>query len=314
MLRTMDERQWTALLERIDAGICTPFLGAGVNYGILPTGAEIAKRWAEQNDYPLEDSYDLARVAQFVAIDLGDPMLPKDKILRELRKDLEAWLDGVDTDEVFRAPDQPLGVLASLPLPVYVTTNYDDLIVRALRAHTHEGKPKQPKRETCLWNRWVRKKLEGQSVFDAPMGFEPTPAEPVVFHLHGHDELRESVVLTESDYLDFLVNISRDQQVLPSRIQEALAASSLLFIGYRLADWSFRVLLRGIVESMGTGQRRASISVQLPPDVADANRQRVLDYLAEYLGSIGNIDVVVYWDTAEKFTAELRERWERFGK
>ena len=42
-------------------------------------------------------------------------------------------------------------------------------------------------------------------------------------------------MLTEDDYLDFLVAVSRDEELLPHQIQRALAGTSLLFVGYRLA-------------------------------------------------------------------------------
>jgi len=44
---------------------------------------------------------------------------------------------------------------------------------------------------------------------------------PVVFHFHGSYEIPESLVLTEDDYFDFLVNISRDEDLIPARIQQA---------------------------------------------------------------------------------------------
>ena len=34
----------------------------------------------------------------------------------------------------FSAPDEPHSVLSRLPLPIYMTTNYDDLMIRALKA------------------------------------------------------------------------------------------------------------------------------------------------------------------------------------
>lgn len=311
MPSTLTAAQWEALLRRIDTGNCTPFLGAGVNAGILPTGGKIARKWAQDNDYPLDDPADLARVAQFLAID--DPMAPKDKILAELDGALKEWLDGADVKKFLTADDQPLGVLADLPIPVYLTTNYDDLMVRALRLRKHNNKKKTPQRELCSWNRYIREQREGKSLFDSPGGYEPTPEAPVVFHLHGHNGLPQSLVLTECDYLDFLVNVTRDQQkVLPARIQQALAASSLLFIGYSLADWSFRVLLRGVVESIGSSQRRASVAVQLPPEVPFARREAVQKYLARYFGAIGNVTVSVEWCDAREFAAELREKWEKF--
>jgi len=293
MPNTLEERDWKLLLRRIKDGKCTPFLGAGACFGVLPLGREIARKWAQEYHYPLEDTSDLARVAQFLAVEY-DPMFPKEEILR--------LFENVAPPD-FAAPDEPHGVLADLPLPVYMTTNYDGFMVRALK-----NRNKDPKRELCRWNKYIK----GQSsVFDR--GFHPTVANPVVFHLHGHDGLPESLVLAEDDYLDFLVNISRDTELLPPRIQEALTGASLLFIGYRLADWSFRVLFRGLVAPMELSLRRISVTVQLPPKPAngsESTRQRAQAYLDKYFDKI---DVRVYWGTAREFSAELRKRWKEFS-
>jgi hypothetical protein len=121
------------------------------------------------------------------------------------------------------------------------------------------------------------------------------------------------LVLTEDDYLDFLVNTSRDRDLLPPRIQEALTGASLLFIGYSLADWTFRVLFRGLVTPTEPSLRRISVTVQLPPvpnDAPDSTQQQVQKYLDEYFN---RIDMRVYWGTAKEFAAELRQRWEEFS-
>lgn len=292
----LQERDWNLLLRRIRAGKCTPFLGAGACFGALPLGGEIAQEWAQEYRYPLEDYYDLARVAQFLAVQY-DPMFPKEEILRR-------FFQKIDPPD-FTEPDEPHGALADLPLPIYMTTNYDDFMVQALKSRN-----KDPKRELCCWNELVK---DQPSIFASEPGFDPTPANPVVFHLHGHNEVPESLVLTEDDYLDFLVNISSDQALLPPRIQRALTGASLLFIGYSLADWSFRVLFRGLVTSTEPSLRRISVTVQLPPAPTDApqsTQQRVQKYLDEYFN---RIDVRVYWGTARAFAAELRQRWKEFS-
>jgi len=89
--------------------------------------------------------------------------------------------------------------------------------------------------------------------------YEPDPFNPVVFHLHGSDENEDSLVLTEDDYLDFLVNMSRNERMLPPRIERALTEASLLFIGYRLRDVNFRVIYRGLVQKLDGSRRRLSI-------------------------------------------------------
>lgn len=306
MNNELDDKGWEVLLERVRDGRCTPFLGAGVNHGILPLGAEIAEEWSRENNYPLDDISDLVKVAQFLAIDRQDPMFPKEKILKLLKQRLASWKSCIDTNEFFARPAEPLVVLASLPIPIYLTTNYDDLLASALKVYG-----KDPQREFCPWNKYARRR-QTSSIFDDVRGVDPSEKNPVVYHLHGHDGCPESLVLTEDDYLDFLVNISRDEKTVPARIQEAFSGNSLLFVGYSLADWSFKVLFRGLVATMDPSLRRLSVSVQLPPGVPAKKRQKVQDYLARYFGNIGG-RVQVFWGTASEFAVELRDRWKRFS-
>src|SRR5438105_2002317 len=71
-----------------------------------PLGGQIAGAWATQFHYPLPDSTDLARVAQFVAVARNDAMVPKEKLL-DLFKDT--------TPPDFTDPLEPHGLLADLP-------------------------------------------------------------------------------------------------------------------------------------------------------------------------------------------------------
>jgi len=294
MPETLTEKDWDTILWRINDGNCTPFLGAGACYGILPLGKDIAKKWAKEEKYPLTDCEDLARVAQFLAVDRKDPMFPKEKIKRMFK-------DVPPPD--FNEPDEPHAVLADLPLPVYITTNYDSFMVQALK-----NRNKDPELKLCQWNKYIK---DQTYIIKSRGSLDPSPANPVVFHLHGYLGLPESIVLTEDDYLDFLVNISRNQKMLAPRIQRAMTGASLLFIGYRLADWSFRVLFRGLISTLPKSLRRMNVAVQLPPDEPEQDPEEVQNYLSKYLE---NTDVLVYWGTARKFAAELKDRWEKFKK
>jgi hypothetical protein len=303
MPNTLEERDWNLLLRRIKAGKCTPFLGAGACFGVLPLGSDIAQKWAEKHEYPLEDCHDLARVAQYLAV-TEDPMTPKEIIA--------GWIKNVPPPN-FTEPDEPHGILADLPLPVYITTNYDDFMVEALKSRN-----KDPKQELCRWNKFVKKL---PSIFDSESDFNSTPANPVVFHLHGHTKVPESLVLTEDDYLDFLVAISKDQvtmskhqRLLPARIEQAFAGASLLFLGYRIADWDFRVLFRILVSYMEISTKRAHVSVQLVPGedrLSKSEKEKAQEYLDRYFDEL---KIRVYWGTCHEFAEELRKRWEAFDR
>lgn len=291
------ETQWEDLLVLIRERRCTPCIGAGACAGTLPLGSQVARQWAEQHGYPLTDCTDLARVAQFLAIARYE-MFPKDCIRREFRE---------ATPPDFSSRDELHGVLADLKLPIYITTNYDDFMFRALK-----DRNRSPEREFCRWNRFSQV-TGAKSVFDD--GFTPTPAHPLVYHLHGHLEVPQSMVLTESDYLDFLIRLSREQDLLPPCIRTALAGTSLLFIGYSLMDWNFRVILRGLVGSLGASLGYVGIAVQLPPQgLTEDQKEQAKTYLDQYFDQIQRIKVNVYWGDARQFAGELRERWESGAK
>src|SRR5579883_3560435 len=125
---------WPALIRKIKEHECIPFLGAGAAFPALPLGACLAKLLVQKYETldpgnprtcPFEDQDDLAKVTQWVTIDSGgDPKLPK-FLLADLIQERKAP-DGSDPNEIHR-------VLAELPLPLYVTANYDDFMYAALQ-------------------------------------------------------------------------------------------------------------------------------------------------------------------------------------
>lgn len=295
-IQTLDDRDWDSLLYRIRAGKCTPFIGPEVCQRIVLPDGEIAQTWAEEHAYPLGDSQNMPRVAQFLAIK-RDPAFPADEVVRYL-EEIESLPDFDDSDE-------PHSFLASLPLPIYITTNYDDFMTQALNYHSRPAN-----REVCRWNKYVK---DIPSVFDADSKVDVSKTNPVVYHIFGHTEVPESMVLTEDDYLDFLVNISRSQTVIPRQIEKALVRTSLLFIGFQLSDLKFRVLFRGLIASLERTLRRTSVAVQLtpePPDINGVTPAQVRNYWEEYLA---RDDVRVYWGDSFDFIKELRKRWEAFS-
>jgi hypothetical protein len=290
MCEGLDADTWEVLLDKVDSGKCTPFLGAGLNWGILPLGEQIASEWALKWKYPLTDGRDLARVSQFLAIRFNDSTKPK--------LEAQRYLQARPLPD-FQADDPRLTcykVLAALPLPVYVTTNYDGLLAAAL---AHEGK--QARRELCRWNSALRRNLPPLD------GQRPTQESPLIFHLHGSIDIMESIVITEDDYLDFLVNVKpTDQRVVPPRIQQALADSSLLFIGYSLKDINFRVLFRALVQSLELSQRKLSIAVQIDPSDHVGDLDAAKEYLNVYFK---NWNIKMYWGSATQFAEEFRSKW-----
>lgn len=290
----LDEKDWDILLRRIKKGQCTPFLGCGACSEKNCVSSKIANEWAKEYDYPMEDFDNLTRVAQFVAVTV-DPMTPKDEMCEKIKE-----LSEEVTPSFFKTPDEIHGVLASLPLPVYISTTYDDLMEQALKSSN-----KEPIQKICRWNDCFMKCKQISADFD------PTPEKPLVYHLNGCYEEPASLVLTEEDYLDFLVAVSKDQNLIPPRIQEAFGGTSLLLLGYKVTDWDFRVLCRILAEYLEKSQRK-HISVQLVPgNVSEDREKKAQQYLDRYFD---DLHIQVYWHDCCDFASELRNRWEAFNR
>lgn len=297
----LTEDDWKTLLERIRDQKCTPFLGAESSGSVIPSRSSIAERWAAaEPDFPFEDLSDLARVAQFIATK-RDRLEPREKLINEIKQ--------IPTPD-FKSADEPHGILASLPLPVYITTDYHNLMFAALKSQL-----KDARHEICRWNKSVK---DEPTAFDSQPSlgkvFAPDVANPVVFHLYGHVGVAESLVLTEDDYLEFLVETSKDAKCIPSRITDAFTRTSLLFLGYRLTDLEFRVLIRSLVgfleRSMAGGHVSAQI-IQPQTDRQIAQVTKTREYLSRYCGKF---DIKMAWGTTHDFLVELKQRWDAFPK
>lgn len=294
---TLDEGDWATLVDHIRAKKCTPFVGAGASVGHVPSAGELAKRWASDHDYPLTDTDNLSRVSQYLSIHKGYDMFPRDE--------MTAVIEAADTPD-FSARTQPHGLLADLELPLYITTNYDDFMAEAIR----QRRRIEPTVDFCRWN---NHQVVTSTAAPASRLAEVDDAHPLVYHLHGRWDVAQSLVLTEADYLDFLVQASaKKARFLPPVVKTALASTSLLFVGYRLDDWSFRVLFRSISTAVPTGMDYPSIAIQLPPeDVRQGYEQQAQDFLERYFEKIQAVNKVrVFWGDVTQFSAELRQHWE----
>ena len=265
--------------------------------GFLPVGTQIAEDWAKKFNFPFVIR-ELPKVAQFVAVESGWRYLPHDDLITRFKDQIA----GIHLDSKIK--NSPLALLAQLPVTCYMTTNYDGFMYRAL-----ELAGKKPKRHICKWYKDDNDQLkkEGEAQPKIQRDIVATNNSPVVFHLHGHESNPKSMVLTEDDYYDFLISWVRNQDMIPPLLQKALARTSLLFVGYRMADMSFRVLFRSVFRAMDTNDRVANVAVQLPPEDAPEGARK---YLSKYFRED---KIEVFWGHARNFIEEFRPRLERSG-
>jgi hypothetical protein len=314
-----DEREsfekWPTLVRSVRKGQCTPILGPDLAVPVLGPADAIARSWSERYNFPLaaHEREELGRVAQFLAINQS-PQFPREELAEELRQTLlrrfaDDLAEGSDAAHIYdllavageiqreRNPLDPHVVLAAQPIPIFVTAGQHNLLSEALRAAG-----KDPMVEFCRWNDEI---ADLPSVYDDEPGYQPSAERPLVFHLFGILDEPDSLVLTEDDYFDYLIRVSRDLELIPLAVREALADSALLFLGFQLDDRAFRVLYRSMMQQEGRGRRRkyAHIAGQIMPD---EGRFLLPDRAQRYLeGYFQNADISIFWGSPDDFAREL---------
>jgi len=240
----------------------------------LPSGQELAEHLAATFFYPRGDSgdseahgadgiagadgdaregeapppLDLLRVSQYVATtERYGPLY------RELRKIFEATHPWTPAHSFFaRFP----GRMRERGAPRYqliVTTNYDDQLERAFDEVEEPydvvwyiADPEELRGK--FWHRSWQKPPER---IEQPRRYTALPLgeRTVILKIHGaidrDDADRDSFVITEDHYIDYLTKTDIDQ-LLPPAIIARLRKTCFLFLGYSMADWNLRVILHRI--------------------------------------------------------------------
>jgi hypothetical protein len=313
--------KWPSLINDINRGRCTPILGPGVMDSLLGSRRELAQKWAETYHFPMApyNREDLPQVAQFLAIN-QNLSFPRDMLIKDLQTLLlkrygatlseELKSGGGDIGEHLTRLISAIGIrrresesndpfrcLANLPISVYVTATQNDLLFDALKAAG-----KEPRLELCRWNR------QTEEFPSLEPDYRPDPSKPLIYYIFGRLNNSESLVLTEDDYFDFLIGATKNRDLIPSVVRNRLANSALLFLGFQLDDWNFRVLFRSIVTQEGGDRRRnyTNVAVQIDPEEG-----RIIEpegarrYLETYFGQE---DISIYWGNADDFAADLLQQ------
>jgi len=314
---------WPALVMQIEAGKCTAVLGPGLNEAVLGSPREIAKRWAMTYNFPMSPHHrdDLPQVAQFLATKQAHsfPALALEKLLRT--EIANRFFEGTLPDELQKAPftrvlsavgerlrasnpSEPHAVLASLPFRIYLTATPDNLLTEALRVK------KDPQVAICPWNEVL---VKMPSVFRENPSYEPTESQPLVYHLFGRfketPKEPDSLVLTEDDYFDYLIGVTKNIDLIPNEIQRVMADSALLFLGFNIEDWDFRVLFRSLMNMEGSTRRPqyANVAVQIDPEAGRLmNPEMARRYLEKYFDEA---KISIYWGRSEDFIRDLQKQF-----
>lgn len=344
---------WQDLARRVKEGKVIPILSNSMrderfmrlfNQPDKSLGSFVAESWAQEIGYPMQDSGDLARVAQFHQVTALNPEKAKRDYLDFIVQGLMGFAQNTDAAAAARIeeknlaqtpdllfadlvtelgypplqPDEqdPLRLLAKLPLPIYITTSFYDFLERALVA---EGKTVRS--EVCTWSGQTSK-IDRQFLPDPT--FDPKPETPLVFHLFGAERFPHTMVLSVDDYLNFLVNIFlRETEArsssgtgapspVPPYLWERIVELPLLIMGFKLHDWDFQVLYRGIVTAKpAVANRDAGLVIQLEPDKRSGvtNPEQAKKYLREYFSQEARFKVE--FQSPDDFVVKLYQTYKQ---
>lgn len=246
------------IVSAVKEGQCILFLGAMVsspspvgcpfqyNEG-PPGGGELSKRLAKRCGYPLEDSWNLARVSLYFET---HPNLSRELLVKALEEE-------VGSNKL--VPSPALYMLAALPFPIIVTTNYDHLFEMALR----DTESADQIRKDPIIRIYDSRGLGSSD----KVPLRPTAAKPILLKLHGDIARPESIVVTEEDYITFIQRMSdHTRHPIPKAVQVHMTDWPIIFIGYSLKDYNLRLLLRTLRWTIDPANFPLCYSVDPCPD------------------------------------------------
>ena len=279
----VDDEHIRRVVRKMLGGIVVPLLGAGVNMPcrpvgsqyrspddlFLPSGRELAEYLAVAFEYPqLVGETDLLRVAQFL-----DVMEGSGELYQRLHDVFNASYEPGPV-HMFFARIQPILREAGKGSQLILTTNYDDALEAAFDS---VGEPYDLLAYVCT----NPSEYRGRFTHQGPDKREPIVIEnpeaitsldlrkrAVILKMHGavvrSDTFdQDNYVITEDHYIDYLARADITQ-LLPAPIPRKLRNSHFLFLGYGMADWKLRVILRRIWGMQGLDY--PSWSIQFAPD------------------------------------------------
>lgn len=258
------------IYESISQGLVIPFLGAGASLNSntdsaekrvsIPTAAELADYLARKSEFPAEEAVDLAKVAQYYSLIGG-----RAPLYRELHNIFNRDFPISPVHTFLASIDHPL---------LLITTNYDDLIERAFVKQGREFDVVIHTTDPNIGDRiiWLEHGSKPPVEISSNKLDIDLQAVTVIYKMHGavdrHDPNRDQYVITEDDYIDFLVRMTKNKAI-PAIFAEPFQSSHFLFLGYSLRDWNLRVILNRIQNELRRPSDITSWGIQYKPSLME---------------------------------------------
>ncbi len=276
------ETHYAGVIKAFINGRLVPFLGIGVNLvgrpqdaawspgQYPPSNQELSAYLAQNYHFPSDANMEnLVGVSQYIAVLNSDETLKS-----ELRAVFDADYPPTRLHRFLATATSQLREKGyKVPCPIIISTMYDDILERTLRAANEPFDLVTYIADGDARGNWWHRTFEGQDILiDKPNQYVNMKPDQriVVVKIHGavdrDDSVRDSFVITEDHYIDYLTS-SDISSLIPVKLKERLQLSSFLFMGYALRDWNLRVLLYRIWGNVPV--RNKSWAIQPQPQMLD---------------------------------------------
>lgn len=307
------EAHFETVTRALSENRVVPFLGSSVNAvgrpagkrwqpgqsNFLPVDGELADHLAHTFDYPNNEPRDLVRVSQYVAVRSGIGPL-----YDELRKVYKTEFPPTPLHGFFAQLPGALRQRGYPPELMLVTTNYDDALERAFRAANEPFDLVTYIAEGEQHGKFLHTGPDGKArPIEKPnkyLGLAPDQ-RTIILKIHGvmdrGSRARDSYVITEDHYIDYLAHKDISQQ-LPAQLLEKMSWSHFLFLGYSLRDWNLRVILHRLWGEQKFKYKSWAVSGEKPQaleqefwrlrdvDIVGLPLEDYIDYLEEHVRSL----------------------------
>lgn len=256
------------LAEELVAERCLFFLGAGASINSsdseadLPTAQELSKFLADQCRLAWHDYIPLSTIAFYYEFFRTRKKL--DEVLTQ-----RIGGDAIPPPPTIRTLVKLIALLEQLGKRTFtITTNYDRHFERAYREEVgidpaviiYKGAT-DPHDHAARLHFGIGDRR--------PLYWLPDPRQRTyIYKMHGCISQPENhgLVITEEDYINFLTNTmsQNENKRLLNYVLGQIAMCTILFVGYSLTDWNFRVIYKATVET-SEGKDGRSYAVQFRP-------------------------------------------------
>lgn len=227
--------------KALDEGDAAVFVGAGLS---VPAGyvnwKELLREIADELELEIDKETDLIALAQYHVNQARGRGKLNQKLIEEFTKD--------------SAPTENYRLLASLPLAIAWTTNYDHLLEDAFKA--------------------AHKRID-RKVVPQDLAHTTPKRDVVLYKMHGDIDRPDDAVLTKDDYERY----NDRRQLFSMQLQGDLISKTFLFLGFSFTDPNISYILGRVRSLVGENRRphywvAKDVAAEPSPDPLEIKRQR----------------------------------------